>query len=94
MDGGNSVKRLLVAAVLVSGCGSPPDRMDLLCECFATAAYEACGVKPARPPKAECCKECRGTGKVRSGDGQAIVDCPCPDTCQCKCKDGRCVTKK
>lgn len=32
------------------------------------------------------CK-CNGTGKVRSGDGLAIVDCGCPDTC--KCKEGK-----
>ena len=87
------MKRLLVAVVLVAGCGSPPDRMDLLCECFATAARDACGAKTSTP-KVECCGKCGNTGKVRSGDGQAIVDCPCPDNCKCKCKDGRCVTKK
>lgn len=29
------------------------------------------------------CK-CGGTGKVRSGDGLAIIDCGCPQTCKCK----------
>lgn len=32
------------------------------------------------------CK-CGGTGKVRSGDGLAIVGCECPETC--KCKEGK-----
>jgi hypothetical protein len=32
------------------------------------------------------CK-CNGTGKVRTGDGLAIVDCGCPSTC--KCKEGK-----
>lgn len=87
------MKRLLVAVVLVAGCGSPPDRMDLLCECFANAAYEACKVGKAPAPSV-CCGKCGNTGKVRSGDGLAIVDCPCPATCKCKCKDGKCATKK
>lgn len=32
------------------------------------------------------CK-CNGTGKVRTGDGLAVVDCGCPSTC--KCKEGK-----
>jgi hypothetical protein len=93
MDRRNPVKRLLVAVVLVAGCGSPPDRMDLLCECFSNAAYEACKVGKAPAPSV-CCGKCNNTGKVRSGDGLAIVDCPCPATCKCKCKDGKCAIKK
>jgi len=90
------VKRLLVAVVLAAGCSSPPGRMDLLCECFSNAAYEAWKADrvPRPSPQVECCGKCGGTGKVRSGDGLAIVDCPCPATCKCKCKDGKCATKK
>ena len=92
------MKRLLVI-VFLAGCSAPaaPDRMDLLCECFATAAFEAYKVKVSLPkpaPHKGCCKECGGTGRVRSGDDLSWVACPCPDTCTCKCKDGKCATKK
>lgn len=85
--------------VLIAGCSpaATPDRMDLLCECFSTAAFEAYKAKvaPKSPePHKECCKECGGTGRVRSGDNLSWVACPCPDTCKCKCKDGKCATKK
>lgn len=30
------------------------------------------------------CDECNGTKKVRTGDGLALVDCPCGASCQCK----------
>lgn len=87
MDGGDSVKVLLAFAALLAGCSPPPSNIEILCECFSQAAYEAVKRPPApAPPPAACCKDCRGTGKVRSGDGQALVDCPCPETCKCKKK--------
>lgn len=55
------------------------------------AVYGSYGLFGERPVVVvrECppsCK-CGGTGKVRSGDGLAIVDCGCPSTC--KCKEGK-----
>ena len=92
------MNRIFFLAVIVAGCSSsPPDRMALLCECFSDAAFEAYKAKVLPPPPAphrECCKECGGTGRVRSGDNLSWVACPCPDNCPCKCKDGKCATKK
>lgn len=86
----------LVVVVLVAGCSppKPPQRLDLLCECYSDAAYAAYAVK-ARPktpdvkPHERCCSECGGTGRVRSGDNQSWVSCPCPDSCQCKSRAKR-----
>lgn len=83
------MKRLLVlAAVILAGC-EQPQRIELLAECFAGAAYEAIRVEslaesaPDEPKK--CCGECKN-GLVKSGDGLAWVSCPCDDGCQCKKK--------
>lgn len=84
------MRLVILVALILSGCSKPaPDHMVLLCECFTQAAYEAVKARktlPAPPAPAACCTECRGTGKVRSGDGHAWVDCPCPETCKCKKK--------
>lgn len=83
--------RLILLAVLIAGCGSPRSvdatRVPLLCECFSDAAYECIKAesRPVDEPE-KCCGKCNGTGKVRSGDGLALVDCPCPETCPCKNK--------
>lgn len=78
------MKVWLVSAVLFCGC-SGGQRVDLLCECFSGAAYEVyrAELRPM-PPAGKCCDACKGTGKVRSGDGLAVVPCPCPPTCRCK----------
>lgn len=82
------------ASVLVlAGCegGVDVDRIPLLCECFSEAAYQCIRVQSlaVTPEQESCCGDCGGTGKVRSGDGLAIVDCPCPETCSCKQKKKR-----
>jgi hypothetical protein len=41
---------------------------------------------PAPDAPSKCCAECNGTGKVRSGDGLALVPCECPPQCPCKAK--------
>lgn len=38
---------------------------------------------PAPQPEEECCKDCKGTGKIKHPDGHQ-TDCPCPGTCRCK----------
>ena len=78
----------ITIAVLVSGCSQPGGvpYQDLLTECFSQAAYEAYVAEQAVKPVAKCCDGCKGTGKVKSGDGIAWVACPCPETCPCKKK--------
>lgn len=85
------MKRTLVLLALCCGCNPPPQindrQVELLGECFAVAAYDAIAAEkfadPAPQPPGKCCGKCVN-GKVRSGDGIAWVDCPCPDTCKCK----------
>ena len=60
--------------------------------------------KPAVPaPTPGGCQtgcKCNGTGKEPSGDGLAIVNCRCPDSCKCKqrgatvCTTGSCQVKR
>lgn len=56
---------------------------------------------PAPPAPAGQCEEgckCNGTGKEKSGDGLAVIECRCPETCKCKnksaeaeeCTNGQC----
>jgi hypothetical protein len=84
------VIRLCLLVILIAGCGSPntvATRVPLLCECFSEAAYECIKAESRSVDEPEkCCGKCNGTGKVRSGDGLALVDCPCPPTCPCKAK--------
>jgi hypothetical protein len=53
----------------------------------ATGAYSVMeSPEPAPVPTVGCeqgCK-CNGTGREKSGDGLADVDCRCPITCACK----------
>lgn len=80
------MRAILLLCLLAAGCGHD-DKRALLCECFATAAYEAVRAETRdETPQPQCCGKCNNTGKVRSGDGLAIVPCPCPDTCPCKAK--------
>ena len=86
------MKRLLIVSVaMLCGCTRGVDPKDIgpLCECFSEVAYDAVkagSIDPEVPT--ECCRECgKGglpSGKVRSGDRQEIVNCPCPDSCECK----------
>lgn len=84
--------RLALVVVVVAGCsgvpqpGTPRCRREQAAACvglaFATLANDA--PAPA-PPAATCCGECGRNGlphgKVRSGDGLAIVNCDCPPDC-------------
>jgi hypothetical protein len=81
-----------MAVVAFAGCSKSVDvdRIPLLCECFSVAAYECIKAESRSVDEPEkCCGKCNGTGKVRSGDGLALVDCPCPPTCPCKNKGSK-----
>lgn len=82
------MRAAILICLLAVGCRPQDDRTSLLCECFADAAYAAvkANTKADEDSSEKCCGKCNGTGKVRSGDGLAIVPCPCPDTCPCKSK--------
>ena len=74
------MKKFLILIVLVAGCDT---RHALLTECYSEAAYEL--MRPTDlPAEKKCCVECKGTGKVKSGDGLSDVSCPCDKSCGCK----------
>ena len=85
------MKRLLLLIAVTCGCRQGVDPKDIgpLCECFSDVAYEAvkAGSIDHDAPQ-ECCRKCGKdglpSGKVLSGDRQEIVNCPCPDSCECK----------
>jgi thiol-disulfide isomerase/thioredoxin len=41
-------------------------------------------VKPSPTPVQTTCNECKGTGKIKSGDGLFVSDCPCGKNCKCQ----------
>ena len=81
---------LLGLLVLCSGCETAAaiDRADIIAA--LAVRYGAVAVRNHAPqpdgPAGECDKDCQcnGTGKEKSGDGIAIVDCRCDDDCKCK----------
>lgn len=108
------MKKLLLLVALMSGCSQQPtltpEQMDILCECFAVAAYDAIAAEQAAASKPElppCCGRCGKNGlprgKVLSGDGISVVECPCDPSCECKslsassrpiCTSGTCSLRK
>lgn len=71
--------RYAILLVLLCGCA----KRDMTPWAAAHGLYALMSHKVVQK---ECPPECRcgGTGKVRSGDGLAMVDCGCPSTCRCK----------
>lgn len=81
----NRVALLIFVAVAVAGCAPvaepPPDAVGPACVGLAFATLEQ--VTPSPAPR-KCCGECGGTGKVRSGDGIALISCGCDAACKCQ----------
>jgi len=79
-----------VTMILLCGCVRDEPPREMLCECFAQAAYACAMAESASPdgesPEKPCCGQCNGTGKVLSGDKLALVDCECDPSCPCKSK--------
>ena len=73
------MKYMWIALLLLSGCVSPQKENLLLFE--ALSAY---AVQIETKTVQTTCDECKGTGKVKSGDGLNETQCPCGDNCQCK----------
>lgn len=73
----------LVFALFAAGCVAsiPTDHgisADLATEAARMVLVLRQGVPPAPAPAGEC-ENCRGTGKVRSGDGIEVFTCPACD---------------
>jgi hypothetical protein len=86
---------LLSVVALAAGCqpAVTPQQRELMVQCMVQAAIgvnHVDHVKRDAPKPAGCCTECKGTGKVLSGDGISKVDCECPATCKCKSQQGSC----
>lgn len=81
-----SIFLALAFASLVAGRSYQQD----LCEMFSDAGFAVVVTESAdrpvepEPAPEKCEGKCKGTGKVLSGDGLALVDCDCPDNCPCK----------
>ena len=86
------VTLLALAVASPVGCGTHAPARENLQPFVAVTGYyglldAAVGPTPAPEPKGcvDGCK-CNGTGKEKSGDGLAMVNCRCPDDCDCKSK--------
>lgn len=67
---------LITVALMIGGC-KPQQAEDIRPWLSVVGAYSL-----MHPPAIECL--CHGTGKVKSGDGLALVDCGCEGGCKCK----------
>jgi hypothetical protein len=96
-------KTIAVLLTTVLGCSSSQTK-DLRPFVAVAGNYSliSCYHTPDEPAPSGCVPgcACNGTGKEKSGDGLALVNCRCPDSCQCKkqsvlkCKDGTCHTPR
>ena len=87
---------ILSFVALAAGCqpAVTPHQRELMVQCMVQAAIavnHVDHVKTDAPrPATACCTECKGTGKVLSGDDISKVDCECPATCKCKSRADSC----
>lgn len=45
---------------------------------------------PSPKPPLKDCPQCKGTGRVKTGDGQNWTNCPCTERKSDSCPDGEC----
>jgi hypothetical protein len=83
--------RYALLLIFAAGCNAPEmvNKADIIAA--LAVRYAAIAVNPPSAPSpdqptGECVEGCRcnGTGKEKTGDGLATVDCRCPDSCKCK----------
>lgn len=98
--------RITLSAIILvlAGCGRSDSKPELRPFVAVTGNYAllCCQAQPDDPTPTGCVQGCgcNGTGKEKSGDGLALVNCRCPDNCPCKqksalkCKDGKCPTPR
>lgn len=78
---------MVIPALFASQAYADNDRAGLIAALAVRYAAIVCVPRDAPKPPSEGCAEgckCNGTGKERSGDGLAIVNCRCDDDCECK----------
>jgi hypothetical protein len=67
----------LLAVVVTAGQQPSTIEADLACETAREMVRLQASPLPAPPkPPPERCTRCNGTGKVKSGDGLAVIPCP------------------
>lgn len=78
------MRKFLIIAFLGIGSTFSPTVSDI--SAAISRGCCRCWCRRAKPQsiKKECCGECGGKGVVLSGDGLALVPCPCPESCACK----------
>lgn len=79
---------LIVLMVGIVGCskvnGYEPDTSTIKAQVASQIAFHKPQPANTNKPKPQTtCEECKGTKKVRSGDGLALVPCPCGENCMC-----------
>lgn len=93
-----------VAALVFAGCvpaaSLEQKRRHIGPACVGLAFATLARPELPQPEPQKCCGRCGKNGlppgKVRSGDGVAIIDCGCEPGCACKkprqadCPDGKC----
>ena len=85
---------IATAIVFTLGCGQPAQHPDLTPWVAVSGHYAllAAGAPPAPVTPAKGCVEgcrCNGTGREKSGDGIALVNCRCAESCPCKTKGAK-----
>jgi len=77
-----------IAALTLCAFGCVPDQpkpdTDEAAAIVAVTFAFHTTVEAGEPNEQTTCKECKGTKKVKSGDGLAWVPCSCGENCQCK----------
>jgi hypothetical protein len=79
---------LAILVVVAAGCSQHHQASRMTGPACVGLAFAS--LAPAETPvePAKCCGRCGKNGlprgKVRSGDGVAIIDCGCPASCECK----------
>jgi hypothetical protein len=79
--------RYLIILLLLTGCTQAPAYEPDRDEAAAIVAGQIAFYQPAETGKPDIqttCKECKGTKKVKSGDGLAMVPCSCGENCKCQ----------
>jgi hypothetical protein len=81
----------LLILLFAPGCNAPAavDHASIIADIAVRYAAIVCRQKDVPDEPKEGCVAgcgCNGTGKEKSGDGLAVVNCRCDDDCECKPK--------
>jgi len=79
----------LLILLLATGCNAPAavDHASIIADIAVRYAAIVCRQIDAPEQPTDGCVSgcgCNGTGKEKSGDGLAVVNCRCDDDCECK----------